>query len=51
MTLGMIKRHIVSRDKKNIVRLYKSLVRPKLEYCIQAWNWSLIKEIELLEQV
>ena len=40
MTLGMIKRHIVSRDKNTIVRLYKSLVRPKLEYCIQAWNPS-----------
>ena len=51
MTLGMIKRHIVSRDKNTIVRLYKSLVRPKLEYCIQAWNPSLIKDIELLEQV
>ena len=51
MTLGMIKRHIVSRDKKTIVRLYKSLVRPKLEYCIQSWNPSLIKDIELIEQV
>ena len=51
MTLGMIKRHILSRDKNTIVRLYKSLVRPKLEYCIQAWNQSLIKNIELLEQV
>ena len=47
MTLGMIKRHIVSRDKNTIVRLYKSLVRPELEYCIQAWNPSLIKDIEL----
>ena len=28
MTLGMIKRHIVSRKKKTIVRLYLSLVRP-----------------------
>ena len=51
MTLGMIKRHLVSRDKSTIVRLYKSLVRPKLEYCIQSWNPSLIKDIELLEQV
>ena len=34
-----------------MMRLYKGLVRPKLEYCIQAWNLSLIKDIELLEQV
>ena len=26
-------------------------MRPKLEYCVQAWNPSLIKDIELLEQV
>ena len=51
MTLGMIKRHIVSRDKTIILRLYKGLVRPKLEYCIQAWNPSLVKDIELIEQV
>ena len=29
-TLGLIKRHIVSRDKNFIVRLYKSLMRPIL---------------------
>ena len=51
MTLGMTKRHIVLRDKNIIIRLYKSLIRPKLEYCIQDWNPSLIKDIELLEQV
>ena len=50
ITLGIIKSHIGSRDKNTIVKLYKSLVRPKLEYCIQAWNPSLIKDIELLEQ-
>ena len=26
-------------------------MRPKLEYCIQAWSPSLIKDIEVLEQV
>ena len=51
MTKGMIKSHIVSRDKNIIVRLYKSLVRLKLEYYIYSWNPSLIKDIELLEQV
>ena len=50
MALGMIKRQ-VSRYKSTIVRLYKSLVRPTLEYCLQVWNSSLIKDIELLEQV
>ena len=49
--MRMIKCHIVSRDINAIVRLYKSLVRLKLEYCIQAWNPSLIKDIELLKQV
>ena len=51
MTLGVIKRHIVSRDKDTIIRLFKGLVRPKLEYCIQSWNPILVKDIELLEQV
>src|SRR6218665_39569 len=37
-TLGMIRRTIVTRDKDTILRLYKSLVRPQLEYCIQVWS-------------
>src|SRR6218665_2934321 len=34
-TLGMIRRTIVTRDNYTILRLYKTLVRPQLEYCIQ----------------
>ena len=39
--------------KNNVImlQLYKSLVRPKLEYCIQAWRPYLCKDIELLEKV
>jgi len=50
-TLGMIKRNIVSRDKKVIIKLYKALVRPKLEYCVQAWRPFLKKDIIKLEKV
>ena len=31
-TLGMIRRTTVTRDKDTILMLYKSLVRPQLEY-------------------
>ena len=49
--LGIIKRNIVSRDKNVILRLYKALVRPKLEYCIQAWRPFLKKDIDSMERV
>lgn len=50
-TLGIIRRHIKSRRKDIIIKLYKSLVRPKLEYCIQAWCPYLKKDIENIERV
>lgn len=50
-TLGMIKRSIYSRNRVVILNLYKSLVRPKLEYCIQVWSPYLKKDIDILEKV
>ena len=35
--LGMIKRTFTYNSEEIILQLYKSLVRPRLEYCIQAW--------------
>src|SRR6218665_1178415 len=50
-TVGMIRRTIVTRDKDAILRLYKSLVRPQLEYCIQVWSPYLKQDMEKLEKV
>ena len=36
--LGLIRRNIAYRDKRLIIPLYISLVRPHLEFCIQAWR-------------
>ena len=49
--LGMIKRNFICLNKVNFLCLYKSLVRPHLEYCIQVWRPHLRKDIDLLEGV
>ena len=49
--LGMIKRYIKCKNAAIVMRLHKSLVRPRLEYCIQAWSPYHKKDIEVLERV
>ena len=34
-----------------ILPLYKAIVRPHLEYCIQAWNPHLRKDVDMLEKI
>jgi ribonuclease P/MRP protein subunit RPP40 len=41
--LGMIKRSFCYLNKEVVLKLYKSLVRPHLEYSIQAWRPHLKK--------
>ena len=33
------------------IPLYKAIVRPHLEYCIQAWNPHLRKDVDMLEKI
>ena len=49
--LGIIKRTFNFKTKDNLLQLYKCLVRPHLEYCMQVWNLNLKKDIDLIEGV
>ena len=49
--LGMIHRTTSLKTPSVLLRLYKSLVRPHLEYCISAWSPYYVKERALLERV
>ena len=49
--LGMIRRNITHQENSLIVPLYKAILRPHLEYCIQVWSPYLRKDIDLLEKI
>ena len=51
--LGMINRDFKCKAKKVLLPLYKSIVRPNLDYCVQAWrpHYTGIKDIDKLEKV
>ena len=44
--LGLIRRTITYKEKQLIVPLYKAIVRPHFEYCIQAWRPYRKKDID-----
>ena len=49
--LGLIRRTITYKEKQLIVPLYKAIVRPHLEDCIQAWRPYHKKDIDKLERI
>ena len=51
IVLGMINRVINFKSKAVLLILYKSLVRPHLEYCTPAWSPNYEKDKSLLKKV
>jgi len=49
--LGLIKLTIKHKNISAMVQLYKSLVKPHLEYCSPAWNPHYSKDKAMLERV
>ena len=49
--IGLIKISFECIDTEMFLNLYNSLIRPLLEYCVQAWSPHLERDITLLENV
>ena len=49
--LAFITRGIEYRSKEVLLQLYRALVRPHLEYCVQFWSPNLRKDILAIEGV
>ena len=49
--LGLIRKSFKFLEKHNTTLLYKSLIRPRLEYVISSWSPYCVKDINELEKV
>ena len=49
--LGIINRGVSYKSVEVISKLYRAYVRPHLEYCIQFWSPTNVKDADMLEGV
>ena len=49
--LSQLQRTVISRKREILLPLYKAYVRPHLEYAIQAWHPSQVRDKTVLEKV
>ena len=49
--LAMVRRNFKRLDADDFLLIYKTYIRPHMEYCIQAWSPHLVKDIQVLESV
>ena len=47
----MVRRSFPRLDKDDFLLLYKTYIRPHIEYCLQAGSPHLAKDIDTLERV
>jgi ribonucleases P/MRP protein subunit RPP40 len=48
--IGMVRRSFRKLDTQDFLLIYKTYIRPHLEYSIQAWSPHLTKDIDILER-
>ena len=55
--IAWISRTVISRSANVLLPMYKTLIRPHVEYCVQVWsplpshgNWGLILEVEEVQR-
>lgn len=51
MVLGIIQSNFTYKSADIIIPLYKSLVRPNLEYCVLAWSPYTKHDIDLIKKM
>lgn len=55
--IAWVTRSLISRNSEVMLKIYKSMIRPHLEYCVQLWsplpshgNWGVILAIENVQR-